>query len=106
MGQTVLNHVAMWVKGADEKSNTHKGKKKKHIMSQLTCTVSNCLHSGIRPQGVKIILYFICTETQEKKKEGVRGGERGRGGGEYLNVTPKPTNADNEASKKKVWRKQ
>lgn len=36
-----------------------RGNKKK----QLTCTISNRLQSGIGPQGVKVILHFICTET-------------------------------------------
>lgn len=53
-----------------------KGKHIQHL--QLTCTVSNCLQSGIRPQSVKIIFYFICTETEKKKKK--KGGGEGEGG--------------------------
>lgn len=54
--------------------------KKTNILCQLTCTVSNCLQSGIRPQGVEIIFYFICTETQRRKKKGVWGRGRKKGG--------------------------
>lgn len=69
MGQAVSKHDAMKVRGIAGKKSTKK----------LTCTVSNCLQSGIRPQGVKVIFYFICTETEKKKKRGEGGEERRRG---------------------------
>lgn len=75
------------------------------MFSELTCTVSNCLQSGIGPQGVKIIFYFICRETETEKKE-KRGSGEERREGEYLDVPWKLTNADNEAFKMMVWGKQ
>lgn len=51
---------------------------------------------------VKVIFYFICTETEKKKQK--KCGERMEG--EYLGAPCKPSNDDNEAFKKTVWREQ
>ena len=50
-------------------------------LSKLTCTVSNCLQSGVGPQGVEIVFYFICTGNREEREEGWLGEGEGRARG-------------------------
>lgn len=77
LGQTVLNHVAMWVKGADEKSNTHKGKKNTSWVNSPVPFPTACIvASGPRVSKSSFISSAQKHRRRKRRGEGGREGER------------------------------